>query len=254
MDSKDKLPQVPAVEIEGLNVAYDRKRVLSSVYLNLPQGLLYGVLGPNGAGKSTLFKAILDLIEVDTGKVLVLGKPAREQHRELVYVPQRDDVDWDFPATVQDVVKMGRYAGKRPWLGLNAADREAVEGALNRLGIAHLRDRQIGQLSGGQQQRVFLARAMAQEAKIWLLDEPFVGVDATTEANIMELLHELSREGRTILVIHHDLSTVRLYFDRVILINQRIIAEGEVESTLTESKVSETFGAQMNLVHRTNML
>ena len=247
-------PDVPAISVEALNVSYDRKRVLSAVYLQVTPGKVYGLLGPNGAGKSTLFQAILDLVEVDTGRVLIHGAPVGEQRREVVYVPQRDDIDLAFPATVYDIVRMGRFPHVRILGGFAATDRTAIAAALDRLGIEHLRDRQIGQLSGGQQQRVFLARAMAQQADIWLLDEPFVGVDATTEARIMKLLHELADEGRTIVVIHHDLSTVRRYFDRVILLNQRIVAYGDTSEVFTDERVAEAYGAQTNIEHRTNLL
>ena len=244
----------PALSIEALNVSYDRKRVLSAVYLELAPGFVYGLLGPNGAGKSTLFKAVLDLIDVDTGRIRVHGDPVGERRRDVVYVPQRDDIDFTFPATVLDVVKMGRYPHMRILRGYARADRVAVEGALERLGIGHLRDRQIGELSGGQQQRVFLARAMAQRADVWLLDEPFVGVDATSEARIMELLRALAAEGRTVVVIHHDLSTVPAYFGRVILLNRRVVAYGDTGVVFTEERVAEAYGANTSLEHATNLL
>ncbi len=244
----------PAIRVEALNVSYDRKRVLSAVYLELEPGFVYGLLGPNGAGKSTLIKAIQGLIDTDTGRVEINGQDPRHQHKEVVYVPQRDDVDWTFPATVYDVVKMGRFPHVGLLRGFTAEDRRSIEVALDKLGIAALRDRQIGQLSGGQQQRVFLARAMAQEADIWLLDEPFVGVDATTEANIMDILRGLAAEGRTIVVIHHDLSSVRAYFDRVILLNQRIVAYGPTDEVFTEERVAEAYGSQTAIQHDTNLL
>jgi ABC-type Mn2+/Zn2+ transport system ATPase subunit len=243
-----------AIQVEALNVSYDRKRVLSAVYLNLKPGLVYGLLGPNGAGKSTLFKAILDLIDVDTGRVLVNGGSVQDIRKEVVYVPQRDDVDLSFPATVYDVVRMGRFPHVSLMQRLGKADKLAINEALEKLGISHLKDRQIGQLSGGQQQRVFLARAMAQQADIWFLDEPFVGVDATTEARIMTLLHDLANQGRTVIVIHHDLSTVRNYFDQVILMNQRIVAYGKTSEIFTDEKVAETYGSQTSIQHRTNLL
>jgi len=257
MDKSDSMNQAQteyAIQVEALNVSYDRKRVLSAVYLNLEPGFVYGLLGPNGAGKSTLFKAILALIEVDTGRVLIKNGAAQDIRKEVVYVPQRDDVDLTFPATVHDVVRMGRFPHVRLIQGLGKKDKIAIDDALEKLGISHLRDRQIGQLSGGQQQRVFLARAMAQEADIWFLDEPFVGVDATTEARIMTLLHDLANEGRTVIVIHHDLSTVRDYFDKVILLNHRIVAYGDTKEVFTDEKVAETYGSQTSIQHRTNLL
>ena len=257
MDKSDSMTEVQtqyAIQVEALNVSYDRKRVLSAVYLNLEPGFVYGLLGPNGAGKSTLFKAILDLIDIDTGRILIKGGAAEDIRKEVVYVPQRDDVDLTFPATVYDVVRMGRFPHVSLLRRLGKEDKSAIDEALEKLGIIHLRDRQIGQLSGGQQQRVFLARAMAQKADIWFLDEPFVGVDATTEARIMSLLHDLANEGRTVIVIHHDLSTVRNYFDRVILLNQRIVAYGNTTDVFTEEKVAETYGSQTSIQHRTNLL
>ncbi len=250
MTSEDRY----AIQVEALNVSYDRKRVLSAVYLNLKPGLVYGLLGPNGAGKSTLFKAILDLIEIDTGRVLINGGSVLDIRKEVVYVPQRDDVDLSFPATVYDVVRMGRFPHVSLLKRIGKNDKNAIDEALEKLGISHLRDRQIGQLSGGQQQRVFLARAMAQQADIWFLDEPFVGVDATTEARIMTLLHDLANQGRTVIVIHHDLSTVRNYFDMVILLNQRIVAYGKTSEVFTDEKVAETYGSQTSIQHRTNLL
>jgi ABC-type Mn2+/Zn2+ transport system ATPase subunit len=242
------------IQVEGLNVSYDRKRVLSAVYLTLDPGNVYGLLGPNGAGKSTLFKAILELIDIDTGRILIKGGSVLDIRKEVVYVPQRDDVDFSFPATVYDVVRMGRFPHVHWLRRFGKSDQLAVDEALEKLGIAHLRERQIGQLSGGQQQRVFLARALAQEADIWFLDEPFVGVDATTEGNIMELLHSLADEGKTIVVIHHDLSTVESYFDKVILLNQRIVAFGDTKEIFNEQRIAETFGSQTAIQHRTNLL
>lgn len=244
----------PAIRVEALNVSYDRKRVLSAVYLELHRGYVYGLLGPNGAGKSTLVKAIQGLIDTDTGRIEINGQAPQTQHKHVVYVPQRDDVDWTFPATVLDVVKMGRYPHIGLLRGFTPKDHGIIDVALQKLGISDLRERQIGQLSGGQQQRVFLARAMAQEADIWLLDEPFVGVDATTEANIMDILRGLAAEGRTIVVIHHDLSTVKAYFDRVILLNQRIVAIGPTAEVFTDERVAEAYGSQTAIQHDTNLL
>lgn len=250
MIPKDQNP----VSVKALNVSYDKKRVLSSVYLNLEFGNVYGLLGPNGAGKSTLFKAVLDLIDYDTGDIKIGKKSIEEYRKEVVYVPQRDDIDMTFPATVYDIVKMGRYPHLGLFQKLTKHDKKEIEDALKEMGVTHLRDRQIGQLSGGQQQRVFLARAKAQEAQIWLLDEPFVGIDATTEAKIMELLHKEAEEGKCVVVIHHDLSTVKSYFDKVILLNRRIVAYGNTDEVFTDRLVAETYGSQMAIQHKTDML
>jgi len=234
-----KLP----VEIEGLSVSYDRRRVLSSVYLSLEPGRIVGILGPNGAGKSTLFKAILGLLVPDEGRIRIFGRPQGTQPGRVAYVPQKDEVDWTFPATVMDVVLMGRYPGKPWWQPITRQDRALAAAALEKLGIPDLAGRQIGALSGGQQQRVFLARALCQEADMFLLDEPFAGVDMTTEEQIISLLRQLAREGRTILVVHHDLSTVSSYFDEVLLLNRRIIAFGPTPEVFTTENIARTYGA-----------
>lgn len=236
------------IEVEGLSVSYDRKRVLTNVYLKVEEGKLIGVLGPNGAGKSTLFKAILDLIDVNTGTIRIFGQSIKVNRRRMAYVPQRDEVDWTFPATVKDIVMMGRYPGKSLWKRMNKSDIQKAHEAMDELSITDLASRQIGALSGGQQQRVFLARALCQEADILLLDEPFVGVDITTEEHIIRVLRKLSEEGKTLLVVHHDLATVKAYFDQVILINQRIIAYGDTETTFVSEHIAKAYGAQHTLL------
>ncbi|MEO5907211.1 MAG: metal ABC transporter ATP-binding protein [Saprospiraceae bacterium] len=236
------------ISIEGLSVSYDKKRVLTNVYLNVQEGKVIGVLGPNGAGKSTLFKAILGLIETNTGTIKIFGKDISENRRRMAYVPQKDEVDWTFPATVRDVVLMGRYPAKTIWQRLDAQDHQKAEEAMKELSIADLSGRQIGALSGGQQQRVFLARALCQEADILLLDEPFVGVDITTEEHIIRVLRKLSAQGKTLLVVHHDLATVKDYFDQVILINQRLVAYGDMETTFVKENISKAYGAQHTIL------
>ena len=239
------------ISIKGLSVSYDRKMVLSNIYLELPQGQLYGVLGPNGAGKSTLFKAILGLIDTNAGKISINGHPIEEQRKKVVYVPQKGDVDWQFPATVFDIVLMGRYPYKKIFQRLNQHDKNLAMEALKDMGISHLKDRQIGELSGGQQQRVFLARALCQEAEVFLLDEPFVGVDITTEEKIIQILKQLTQAGKTLLVVHHDLSKVKRYFDQVILLNQRIVAYGNTLTTFTDENVAKTYSGQLTILHKT---
>ncbi len=236
------------ISIEGLSVSYDKKRVLTNVYLNMQEGKVIGVLGPNGAGKSTLFKAILGLLETNTGTIKIFGKDISENRRRMAYVPQKDEVDWTFPATVRDVVLMGRYPAKTIWQRLDAKDHQKAEEAMKELSIADLSGRQIGALSGGQQQRVFLARALCQEADILLLDEPFVGVDITTEEHIIRVLRKLSAQGKTLLVVHHDLATVKDYFDQVILINQRLVAYGDTETTFVKENISKAYGAQHTIL------
>lgn len=242
------------IKIKDLSVSYDRKRVLTNIFLEINKGHIYGVIGPNGAGKSTLFKAILDLIDINTGSILIHGQPIEEVRKEVAYVPQKDEVDWQFPATVLDIVLQGRYPHKKIYQRLSSHDHSVAESALEDLKITHLKNRQIGELSGGQQQRVFLARALCQQANIYLLDEPFVGVDITTEERIIEILQDLAKKDKTILVIHHDLSTVEAYFDHVILLNQRLIASGDTKLNFTSENISLTFKAQLSILHKTGLI
>jgi ABC-type Mn2+/Zn2+ transport system ATPase subunit len=230
------------IEINNLSVAYDKRTVLRDVNLSLTTAQSYAIVGPNGAGKSTLIKAMLDLTEKANGTVLFDQKSINEQRERIAYVPQRAEVDWTFPATVADVVMTGRYPHKRFWQRLDAQDRQIVQAALAEVGIADLQNRHIADLSGGQQQRVFIARALAQQADYFFLDEPFVGVDAVTEANIIQTLRQLTASGKTVLVVHHDLSTVKKYFDNVVLLNEKIIAYGNVNEVFTNENVAVTFG------------
>lgn len=237
-----------SIEIDGLSVAYENKRVLSNIYLKIEPGYLYGLIGPNGAGKSTLFKSILQLVEPNAGTVKVFGKEAKEQLTTIAYVPQKDDVDWQFPATVYDIVSMGRYAHKGLFGSFSPNDLKFIEEALQSLDIENLRHKQIGELSGGQQQRVFLARALCQQSSILLMDEPFVGVDIKTEQRIIEILRSLATQNKTILVVHHDLDSVQTYFDRVILINHKLMAYGDTSKVFTRENISATFASQSNLL------
>ncbi len=240
-----------SIQIEGLSVSYEKKRVLTAIYADIEAGSLVGVVGPNGAGKSTLFKAILGLIDVNAGTVLINGAPVEESRKKMAYVPQKDNVDWEFPATVMDIVLMGRYPHKSVLQRITSADRKIATDALDQIGIADLAGRQIGELSGGQQQRVFIARALAQQADIFLLDEPFVGVDITTENKIIQILRELAIEKKTMMVVHHDLSTVADYFDKVLLLNQRLIAYGNTGETFTSENIAKAYGPQLNILHKT---
>jgi manganese/zinc/iron transport system ATP- binding protein len=238
----------PVLEVHDLTVSYDRKPVLWDIDLELPQGKLIGVVGPNGAGKSTLIKAIMGLVDHSSGYVKIFGKTLDEVRQRVSYVPQRESVDWDFPASVRDVVMMGRYGNlglfKRP----RKADEEAVMDSLRKVGMESYIHRQISQLSGGQQQRVFLARALAQNADFYLMDEPFAGVDAATEEAIVTLLREMSAQGKTVIVVHHDLQSVSHYFDWVILLNLRLMAYGPTETTFTRDMLQETYGGKLTLL------
>lgn len=242
--------QIP-LRVEQLTVAYQKKPVLKNVSFQLPEGKLIGVLGPNGAGKSTLIKAILGLIPKVDGRVSIYGKDYKQQRSRVGYVPQRESVDWDFPTNALDVVMMGRY-GTLGWFKRPGAEerRLAVE-CLAKVGMADFAGRQISQLSGGQQQRVFLARALAQQADLYFMDEPFAGVDARTEKAIIALLHELKSQGCTVLVVHHDLATVEEYFDHILLINGELIAEGPTAEVFTADQLQRTYGGRIALIKNT---
>lgn len=234
-----------AIEVRDLTVAYRDKPVLWDVDLDLPAGVLMAIVGPNGAGKTTLIKSILGLVTPAAGQILVNGAAYDVQRRSVAYVPQRGSVDWDFPTSVLDVVMMGLY-GRLGWLRRpGKAERETARHALSKVGMADFADRQISQLSGGQQQRVFLARALAQNASIYLMDEPFQGVDATTERAIVQLLQELRSQGSTVAVVHHDLQTVPEYFDWVLLLNVRRVAAGPVHEVFTEENLRATYGGRV---------
>lgn len=242
-----------SIEIDGINISYGRKRVLSNIYISIEKGYIYGLIGPNGAGKSTLFKTILGLIEPNSGSVKILDSTLEKVRKKIVYVPQKDEIDWDFPATVKDIVQMGRYPHKKVFQRLNSEDKRIAEDALREVGMEDFAERQIGTLSGGQQQRVFIARALCQQADIFLLDEPFVGVDITTENKIIEILKSLAADKKTILIVHHDLSTAREYFDQVIFLNQRLITYGDTETVFTEENIAKTYASQLNILHQIGM-
>lgn len=234
-----------AIEVEDLTLAYNEKPVLWDVDLHVPEGTLLAIVGPNGAGKSTLIKAILGLLKPAAGRVRIYGRSYQQQRHLVGYVPQRGSVDWDFPTNVLDVVMMGRYGGLGWFRRPGRAEKAAALAALERVGMADFAGRQISQLSGGQQQRVFLARALAQDAQIYFMDEPFQGVDATTERAIVALLKELRQAGKTVAVVHHDLQTVAEYFDWVTLLNVRRIASGPVDQVFTEENLRRTYGGRM---------
>ncbi|MFV1994621.1 MAG: metal ABC transporter ATP-binding protein [Verrucomicrobiales bacterium] len=240
-------PECP-LAIHDLTVAYHRKPVLWDIELNLPEGKLIALVGPNGAGKSTLLKACLDLVPKTSGKVLIFGESYRRRRELVGYVPQRESVDWDFPVSALDVVAMGTYRQLGWFRRIGAAQREAARRALRQVGIEDLAQRQISQLSGGQQQRVFLARALVQDASLYLMDEPFAAVDAATEQAIVGLLRELNARGKTCLVVHHDLATVTKYFDWVVLLNMRVVASGPTGQVFTRENLQKTYGGKLSLI------
>jgi manganese/zinc/iron transport system ATP- binding protein len=233
------------VVINDMTVAYRDKPVLSDVDLAIPRGKLAAIIGPNGAGKSTLIKAVLGLVPMAAGTVRIFGKDYAAQRKMVGYVPQRSSVDWDFPTTALDVVMMGTY-GKLGWLKRpGKTERDFALHCLSQVSMTDYAERQISQLSGGQQQRVFLARALAQDAQLYFMDEPFVGVDATTEAAIITLLKALQQQGKTVIVVHHDLDSAPEYFDWVVLLNVRLKASGPFKDTFTAENLRKTYGGAM---------
>lgn len=241
-------PDSVPLAIHDLTVAYHRKPVIWDVDLNIPEGKLVGIVGPNGAGKSTLIKACLDLVPRTSGDIRIFGKPYKKQRSLIGYVPQRESVDWDFPVSALDVVAMGLY-GRIGWFKrVSRQHKKLAMEALEKVGIGQLADRQISQLSGGQQQRVFLARALAQDARLYFMDEPFSAVDAATEKAIVESLHELKKHGKTCLVVHHDLATVTRYFDWLVLLNMRVVANGPANEIFTRENLQKTYGGRLSLL------
>ena len=241
---------VPAVFVRDLTVAYEEKPVLWDVDLDIPSGSLTAIVGPNGAGKSTLIKTILGLVPSAAGTIRIFGERYELNRKAVGYVPQRGSVDWDFPTDVLDVVEMGLYGNlgwfKRP----GKAGRLTALDCLKQVGMEEFAKRQISQLSGGQQQRVFLARALAQRARLYFMDEPFAGVDATTELAIVDILQKLRDAGKTVVVVHHDLDTVPTYFDRVVLLNVRLIATGPVAEAFVPENLQRTYGGKIAFLDR----
>lgn len=238
----------PPLEIHDLTVAYHKKPVLWGVDLEVPAGQLVGIVGPNGAGKSTLIKACMGLMPLQSGWVKVFGESLAKVPTRVGYVPQRESVDWDFPVNVMDVVLMGRYGRlgllRRP----GRADREIARECLDRVKMLPYANRQISNLSGGQQQRVFLARALAQEADLYFMDEPFAGVDAATESAIVAVLGELRDQGKTLIVVHHDLPTAKSYFDSLLLLNMNVVAFGPTEEVFTAENLQKTYGGRLTIL------
>lgn len=237
-----------ALHVEDLTVTYDTQPALWDIDLDIPPGTMAAIVGPNGSGKSTLIKTVLGLVRPVAGHVRLFGRPLAEMRGRIGYVPQRTSVDWDFPTTVLDVVTMGLYR-RLGWLRRpGKAERAQALAALDQVGMGDYADRQISRLSGGQQQRVFIARALVQQADIYFLDEPMAGVDATTERAIIDLLKALRDAGRTVVVVHHDLTTVRRYFDWLVMLNVRIVAQGPVADIYTADNLRKTYGGRLALI------
>ncbi len=232
------------IECRGVTVSYGRRIALWNISFELPSGVLAAIVGPNGAGKSTLLRAIMGLVPLQQGEIRLWGHRLAAVRRRISYMPQRESVDWDFPLTVFDVVLMGRYGHVGLFRRPRPSDEERAWQALVQVGLEHLARRQLNELSGGQQQRVFLARALAQDAELYLMDEPFAGIDAATEGVLLDVLRQLQEEGKTVVVVHHDLSTVARLFEWVLLLNQRLVAAGPVEEVLTAERVREAYGGR----------
>lgn len=242
------------ISVKNLTVTYNKKPAIKGINLEIESSNIIGIVGPNGAGKSTLLKGILGLLPADTGEVKIFGKSIKDSLKRVSYIPQKEQFDWDFPINVSEVVMMGRY----PYMSLfgspKDSDKEIVIRVLEKVEMKKYAHTQIRNLSGGQQQRIFLARALAQESDIYFLDEPFVGVDAKTETAIFNLIKELKSEGKTIMIVHHDLSKVEDYFDKIILINQILIAYGDTSKVFTPELLHRTYGGQLTILQKAEQL
>ena len=236
-----------AIQVDNLTVSYGPVPALLDISVQIPAGKLVGVIGPNGSGKSTLIKSILGFVKSEFGTVKLFGEDVNRTKGQVAYVPQRGAVDWDFPITVREIAAMGRYGHRRWWQDLTAADFRAADEALEKVRMSEFAKRQIGQLSGGQQQRVFMARALAQDAKILLLDEPFAGVDAATERAILDVLEETRQRGKTLVVVHHDLATAAEYFDLLILLKQRLFGFGTPQQVLDPKLLCDVYEGNMKV-------
>jgi manganese/zinc/iron transport system ATP- binding protein len=240
----------PAIEVHSLTVGYDQKPVLWNVDFSIPEGQITGIIGPNGSGKTTLLKSMMGLLPINSGYVKIYNQALKDIRTRIAYVPQRESVDWDFPASVMDITLMGRYRKKNLFRRLNKEDKTAAIESLKKVGMLDFADRQISQLSGGQQQRVFIARALAQGADLFIMDEPFAGVDAASENAILDLFADMKKNGKTVVVVHHDLQTAKQYFDWMVLLNTRLVASGPTEQVFTDKLLQETYGGKLNILSR----
>lgn len=238
------------IKVSDLNVSYYGNHALKNVSFSLPTGNLIGIIGPNGAGKSTLIKAMLHLIPIEHGSILINGQPVKDVRRNIAYVPQRNNIDWDFPITVKDAVLLGTYPNIKLFRRPTKNDKDWSLHCLEKVGLSTFSNRQIAELSGGQQQRVFLARALAQKTDFLFLDEPFVGVDVASEEMIINILKKLRDEGKTIMVVNHDLTKVEAYFDQLILLNNILVAAGSVQSVIKPENMSKAYNTNMNLIQQ----
>ncbi len=243
-----------ALETHNLTVSYNKKPVLWNVDFKLPAGQIVGIIGPNGSGKTTLLKSIMGLTPLSSGYVEIFGSQLDKVRNKISYVPQKESVDWDFPASVMDVVLMGRYSPKNLFKRISKRDRDLAAEALEKVNLLEYSDRQISQLSGGQQQRVFIARSLTQNADLFIMDEPFVGVDAATEQAILRLMQEMKQQGKTVIVVHHDLQTAKDYFDWIVLLNTRLVASGPKSEIFNEDLLQEAYGGKLNVLSKVGEL
>lgn len=238
------------IVVADLTCIYDRKPVVWDLHFSVPKGAMVAVIGPNGAGKSTLIKAMIGLVPAISGKVRFFGKKLDQMALKIAYVGQRANIDWDFPITAFEVVLMGLYGKLGPFRRPSKKDHSEVYKILEKIGMTALADRQISELSGGQQQRLFVGRALLQDAEVYFLDEPFSGIDMTTEKLIVDILKELTAKGKTIFVVHHDLNTVESYFDYAILLNMRLVSAGKVSEVFHSENLVKTFGGKGGLFEK----
>ncbi|MGM0440544.1 MAG: metal ABC transporter ATP-binding protein [Chlamydiota bacterium] len=236
------------LEVRDLTISYHNKPVIWDIDFQIPRGKAVAIVGPNGAGKTTLLKGVMKLLPLASGHVSVYGKTLEEARSQVAYVPQRGEVDWDFPTDVLDVVLMGRYGHSHFWRTISSKDQALAYQALHEVGMEAYAKRQISQLSGGQQQRVFIARALVQQSSLYLMDEPFAGVDASTERAIVKLFKKLKERGDTVVCVHHDLHKIKDYFDWIILMNMQLIASGPTEEVFTLDNINAAYGDQMSLL------
>lgn len=248
--NQEKVTATPAVEVHNLTASYQRKPVLWDIDFRLPAGKLIGIVGPNGSGKTTLLRCMMGLMEPDSGYVRLFGESLNTVRERISYVPQRESVDWNFPASVQEIAEMGRYRRGKMWRALSKKDKEIAQEALEKVGMLEFAHRQISQLSGGQQQRVFLARSLAQQADLYIMDEPFVGVDAATENAILTLLQEMKAQQKTVLIVHHDLQTAHEFFDWTVLLNTRLVKYGPRDEVFQPQYLQEAYGGRLTVLAR----
>tara|TARA_B100001063_G_scaffold246530_1_gene286157 strand:+ start:2155 stop:2931 length:777 start_codon:yes stop_codon:yes gene_type:complete len=241
---------IPIIEAHNLTVLYGRKPAIWNIDFKLPEGQVIGIMGPNGSGKSTLLKSIMGVVTPTTGYTKVYDQELNQVRHKVSYVPQRQEIDWDFPASVWDIVSMGRFHVRGLFKRLTSEDNDIIQESLEKVNMLGFAKRQISQLSGGQQQRVFLARAIAQQGELFLMDEPFAGVDIATEEMIVDLLKEMKGQGKTLVIVHHDLHTAQSYFDHLVLMNTRLVACGKTSDVFTDQILTDTYGGKLTTISK----